>query len=196
MSVDTKLYIESKWELNDVKEILESHFDLVEKRRSEKVFNKRVVRKFKVEIEPSKGQPNCYNMYFEIKGSKQGPRRMFVITNTHSPIGPATWFSLGHNEESIQIMRKIADVLGGAVIENDCECDVDFVDGSLHDGDGLAYFIKYALIHNEMKNNDDLAGLIHSIHNWEERIAKHQSSSSGERIIKGEFLQWIKEGKI
>jgi hypothetical protein len=195
MSIDTHLEISSKWDLEDIRTVMENYLDLKEKtKRKKNSLGKFYTIKNKVEIEPSIGQPDCYNFFFEIKGSKN-PRRMFVITNSNeNPLGPTTWMSLGSNAEAIMIMHTIAEVLGGQLEENDCNCQLESIKGKVGDHNGLPYFIKYALLNNKMEDEDDLMGLIKCINLWEINHAKSSGSSSyNKNIITGKLLKLIQE---
>jgi len=194
MSIDTHLVVSSKWSLDQIKDVMESYLDLKEtKKRKKNIAGKFYTIKRKVDIQPTDNQPNCYNFFFEINGSSHGTRRMFVITNNDdNPIGPTTWMSLGHNEESIMIMRAIAAVLGGVLEESDCDCNLENISGKLSTSNGLPYFIQYALLNNKMSDEDDLIGLIKCISQWE---SEHASSGNYHKsILTKELLDLIMEG--
>jgi len=195
MSVDTKMYLDPKWELRDIVDTLESHLDLVEKKKYVKMIdNRKRLHKYKTEVVAVGDMPNCYNMYFELKDSEIGSRAMFVITNTNSPIGTATYLSLGYNDESTKIMHTIANVLGGAVIDDDSKENVEFVNGMLSVENGLSYFIKYAAIHNKVENEHDILGFLRCIKEWEDNIFK--SSSTYKRTINGELKEFVERVSV
>jgi hypothetical protein len=94
---------------------------------------------------------------------------MYVHTSSQTPLGPATYMSLGSNEESISIFTTIADVLGGFVCRNDCEGTMHWHDSSLRDDDGIAYFLKRATLENKMESADDLINLQEFMRVWKEK---------------------------
>jgi len=146
MGTDTKLYISQKYELDDIKTVIEKYL------------------KVKVNVKSCHTTAiGMFSFHFKYKTN----RMMYV----HQSCERAGYFllSLGCNEEAIEIMTKIAEVMGGMVDEDDCDSksDVEY-DGMLSGCNGLSYFLKYAALNNELENENDLVGLNTSIHKWHE----------------------------
>jgi len=162
MGAVTKLYISRKWELEDIKTVMENYLDLKERK---KTINKRP-QSYKIDvINTSVLEMTQFNFTYN-----NNLRTMAIFT--HSDFAENYYgLHLGHNDEAIEIMTKIANVLGGLLESNDCgENGVEKISGMLHEDDGLAYFIKYSILHNELKDENDLIGLNKSIHKWHDNI--------------------------
>lgn len=171
MSVDTRLLLNSKWELDEIKDVMENHLDLIESERKVKTVRGERVEKYKIETTSNHHvAPGYFNFTFKVSGSKD-TRWMHVHTNYSSPLGSCTLLSLGAFGEAVNIMSTIADVLGGFLMEDDCS-DKGYYerDGKLSDRDGLPYFLKRAIIHDKI-DTDDLKGLNESIHKWYDRMS-------------------------
>ena len=146
MGADTKLYISYNYELDDIKTVIEKHL------------------KVKVKVESChKTSVGMFQFHFKYKTN-----RMIYV---HQSCERAGYFllSLGCNEEAIEIMTKIAEVMGGIVDEDDCDSKTDReYPGMLSKGNGLSYFLRYAVFNNELEDENDLVGLNASIHKWHE----------------------------
>jgi hypothetical protein len=194
MGVDTKLQISSKHEIRDIVTVLETHLNLVEKteRKRNHLTKKYNITKYKVKVEPveSSGCSGFFHLFFQIDGHEE--RMMSLFVNQNSPIGPTTHMSLGHNEEAVMIMRTIAEVFGGILMANDCSCEEEVIEGQFTENDGLPYFIKYALLHNEMSSVQDIKGLLKSIRKWEvEMYDSGRQTSCHNRLITGELATFV-----
>jgi hypothetical protein len=186
MSVNTHLYLNPKWTIKDVCTVLENHFELEEKTITKTVIGIKSFQKIKTEITWDIVCPDCFYIRFTLKGSE--PRNMFVVMGTQTPLGIANYLDLEYNDEAVMIMKKIASVLGGVFEENDCDGEKIFMDGMFNDHNGLPYFLKYAILHGEMKDEDDILGFIASIKKWEDTTRTH----GREKIVKGDLLSIIK----
>ena len=140
MGVCTKLYISNRFTLEDIKTVIENH----------------ICKKVKVE--------SCHKTSLGMYTFNFKERCMYVFTDGGIPNHYC--LSLGHNEEAIEIMKTIANVLGGLFEESDCEGKLEEIQGMFSEADGLSYFLKYAILHNELLNENDLVGLNESIHKW------------------------------
>jgi hypothetical protein len=109
-----------------------------------------------------------FNFFFKV-GNED--RMMHVHTQTETPLGRCTLLSLNHYGKAVEIMRSIADVLGGILEETDCNGNMEMIMGKIYDGDALQYFLKYAII-NDGIDADDLEGLKESIEKWHKRMMK------------------------
>jgi hypothetical protein len=151
MSVDTNLYVGNRWELNDIKHIIEREY------------------KTTVRVESNHTTSMGYFNFFFKAGNEE--RMMHVHTQTETPLGRCTLLSLNHWGKAVEIMRTIADVLGGILEENDCNGNMEMVMGKIYDGDALQYFLKYAVIHDGIEA-DDIQGLKKSIEKWHKKHGK------------------------
>jgi len=146
MSVDTILYLNSRWELDDIKKVIER------------------TQQTKVVVHSNHDiSTGFFNFIFN-------DRRMSVFTNHSTPIGTATYLSLGWNSEAVKIMRDIATVFGGVLIEEDSSGNAEFINGNMNDDDKLAYHLKYAIVDNGIEP-DDLQGFIDSMRKWYKEIS-------------------------
>ena len=130
MSVSTHLYVSHRYGVEDVKTVLEKHLHATD-----------------VKIKSADVAPQMFVMTFKINDSN---RQMYCHTDSHLPTGSCMLLSLGHNQEAIDIMRGIADVLGGILEERDCEGKLEVIEGDLWEDNGLPYFIKWATINGKM----------------------------------------------
>jgi len=157
MGVDTKLYISAKWDLDDIRVVLER------------------TQQSKVEIEAATSMPNAYKINVIDKG-----RSIFCITPTNTPIGIATYLSLRSNDEAIQMFKDVAGIFGGLLNKTDTNSNFEWIQGICSAEDGLSYFVKYALV-NDGINQHDLQGLIDSINNWYKTVDSRDRS--GLRVL-------------
>lgn len=150
MGEDTKLLISNRWVLDEVKTVIEKYL--------------------KTEVKVKSCHITSIGMFkFNFKVNNHA-RTMYVHSNYNTPIGTGTYLSLGHNDEAVNIMRTIANVLGGFLLENDCDGDYEHIKGMFSENNGLSYLFKYAVLNNELKDENDLVGLNKSIHQWHKRV--------------------------
>jgi len=168
MSQTTKLYISKRFELRDIKEVMENYLDLKVQIRKKKVAGgKYITEKFKIEVVPTQ-DIGFVNFNF-IYNNKQ--RRMAVFSDTDLCIKNLYELHLGYNDDSIEIMTKIAKVFGGLLEENDCgDKGITEIQGMFSENNGLPYFLKYAIIHNQLSNIDDLKSFNEAIYKWHDEI--------------------------
>lgn len=165
MGISANLYINNSWELRDLVLVMEKYLDLepIAKSKGKKKADILVQVKSCAEIDF-----NMYQFYFKIRGGEL-QRQMYVHTNSKTPLGTATYLSLGSNDESIKLLATIAEVLGGILCPNDCDGNMQWFDGSLTDDDGIPYFVKRATLENKMESNDDMHGLQEFMTAWKEK---------------------------
>lgn len=165
MGISARLYISSNWELRELITVMEHHLDLepVAKSKGKKKADILVETKCRIEIDH-----NMYEFGFKIRGAEYG-RQMFVHTNCQTPVGPATLLSLGSNDESIKALTTIAKVMGGFLQENDCDGNFQEYGGMLDNDDGLAFFLKNAIMTNAMNDNHDMTGLQTFMEEWNKK---------------------------
>ena len=163
MGVDTRLIINSKWSLEDIKETVRAHLD--------------------VSVEWRATHTPSYNIFvFTHEGEE---RQMNVHTSYPTPIGPAVLLSLRHNDQAVRIMTVIAKALGGFLQPEDYAATYECFEGILYNDDGLPYFLKHAVIHDELKDNHDFHGLNESIHKWFDGIGGRRTMRLFPRKNKG-----------
>lgn len=145
----SNLYLNPRWELNDIKKVL---------------INKVGVKNFKVK--------SCDNisigMFQFLFLYKKEERLMNIFINNWTPVGSLTLLSLGKNERAEEIMEKIAEVLGGLYKPNDGFNEIEMIDGMFNDGDLLQYHLKYAIIEDNI-GADDIDGLKESFEKWHKK---------------------------
>ena len=147
MGVNTHLYLNPKWRLDDI-------LNVIERTQGEKP-----------EI---RSHHDFAPGYFEF-GFKG--RSLNVHTQTQLPTGVVTLLSFRSNPEGIKILRDIADTLGGILEERDSDGQCEVIEGNMWDEDGLAYFLKYAIVHDGI-DPDDIEALADSKQKWHKRIDK------------------------
>lgn len=135
MGTSTILYLNPKWEIRDIADVLER------------------TQGKEVQIEPqSVSIVGCFNIFV-------GDRRIFSIVNNRTPIGTMTYLSLGANEEGKKILRDIAEVLGGLFMDNDYDGKCELITGNADEDDGLPFFLKYAIVKDGIDPKDTEAFL-------------------------------------
>lgn len=168
MGTMTKLYISKKYSFEDLKDVMESYLPLeIQARQKKNIAGKYYVEKFKVEVIPTHS-PDFVNFQFKYKGKF---RTMGVFNNTDLAVGNMYELHIGCNDEGIEIMKTIANVFGGLLERNDSSNNgIENILGLFSENSGLPYYLKYALIHNQLKNEDDLVGLNEAIYKWYDKI--------------------------
>jgi hypothetical protein len=147
MGVDTKVYLNTRWNLDDIKTIIER------------------TQNTKVEIESNHSiNPGYFTFTLPEK-----EHMIHVHSYITTPLGTATLLSMHSDKDGKNILRGIAEVAGGFFMDNDVDGKCDFIMGALTDEDGLGYFVKYALVHNGIDNHDIL-GLVESMKAWYNRL--------------------------
>ena len=62
-------------------------------------------------------------------------------------------------------MRSIAECLGGLVMDNDCDGELEMIQGSTSTEDATPYFVNYAITHDGI-DPDDIEGILKSRQKW------------------------------
>jgi len=161
MSVTTNLYLNTRWELDDIKKVIER------------------ITGEKVEV--TSNHDTSIGFYHFILPKMQ--RQISVFTDSRTPIGHATSLSLGANEQGHKLLKDIAEVFGGIYIDNDCEGKAEIINGAMDEGDALPYFIKYAIVDDGV-DADDINGFLKSMHTWHQRIEANKEPATLQRIIR------------
>ena len=172
MSQTTKLYLSKKWTLEEIKDVMENHLEIEEQSEKKGTGGRITTRKFKIEVIHT-NTLGFVNFQFKYKGHFW---TMAVFNDTDLSIGNMYELYLDYGEEAIEIMNAIAKVFGGLLVEDDCGCKgIRTIRGMLDENNGLPFFIRYMLITNQIKDENDLVGLNEAIHKWLESI-KYSSS--------------------
>ena len=145
MGVNTHLYLNTRWGLDDI-------LDVIERTQGEKP-----------QIESHHSFAPGY-FTFEFK-----ERRLNIHTQSQLPTGVVTLLSFSSNPEGIKILRDIAKTFGGILMESDFEGKCEIIEGNLCEEDGLAYFLKYAIVHDGIEP-DNMEALVRSKQEWQTRI--------------------------
>lgn len=169
MSVDTKLYISQRWEISDIKDILER------------------TQQTKVKIHSHHDiAPGYFTFHMDdIK------RMIHVHTYVQLPTGSVIQLDMHSDEQGKSILRSIAKCLGGLFMDNDVDDKIEVIDGNMSDNDALPYFIKYAVIHDGIEPHD-IKGFIASMSKWYKDIKQ----SGGEPPILAQLQQFITENEV
>jgi len=160
MSVSAKLYLNPKWELDDIITVLER------------------TQKQKVKV------VSCHQTSAGFFYLIMGKRQISAFVNSDSlPIGIFTELHLGANEEATKIFRDIAQVLGGLLQPEDSKEEYEIIYSKLSADNGMPYFVKYAILHDGVEP-DDLKGILKSIGKWyKDMIASNVFSSTKDDTI-------------
>jgi len=165
MGVDTRLYINNRWNLGDIKNVLEHHLKVE-----------------KVSIRTALENTPCYYVTFMLnENSNLHPHAtehqditMWVDMRVNTPLGISTMLSFRYHTLSVEILRKIGRVLGGFLQEQDTEEQYEMFDGLFHNEDGLPYFLEYSILHNEC-NGWSVKQLNESIHLWHNQVKSNRN---------------------
>jgi hypothetical protein len=151
MGVDTILYVNGSTEIEDIVTILIKHLSCTD-----------------VEVRANTDvNPGYFNIFFTT--SKDNKRMLHLWTNSQTPIGPAMYLSFGADKEGQDVLRTIAEILGGLFCPNDCAENYIMYRGKFWKEDGLAYHLRYAVLNNTA-SGDDMYELNDSIRKWNDRI--------------------------
>ena len=148
MSIDSKLYINQRFDERDIRDILTNHIGAIN-----------------VKTVTSSATPEMLIIYFTLNGKN---RMMFYHLKSETPLGIVGLLSLSSNDQTKEIFTKIANVIGGFFIHEDTNDNGKMIYGMAFEEDGLPWFIKQAMVQGEMKDNDDLTGLSRFIEKWNE----------------------------
>lgn len=143
MGVDTHLYVSYRYEVEDIKTVLEKHLGCKDAKIS------------------GTHTPSMFIVGF----SFEGVSRSMYIHHTSLPTGPAIMLSLRHDDQSVRIMKAIGKIIGGVFEDNDCDGKMETIDGTLSDNNGLQYFLKWAVLNNKVPH-DTIRELNQAIHEW------------------------------
>ena len=158
MGVHADLLISSRWTITDVQDVLEHHLEA--KRIRFSISKRRTSR--------------CMGSLGFILPNGSG--YMFYVWHGHySPIGSCIYMHYPSSDEVVGLMRKIAEVLGGMVCPRDCDNNWEMYEGMLSDASNLMWFLKRAVTHNHLADDDDMEGLIESREKYLERCKRMRS---------------------
>ena len=183
MGVNTRLLIDSKWEVEDIMELIQSYLTLTQEPTFKHWGHA-----------PGKG-----TITFNMKGdNKKQVRSLTFYPQYSSPLGTCTMLSMGtkfdpRKNESWAILRTIGKVLGGFFNPQDNNDVWEEYPGLFYDQDGFAYHFKHAVLNKGLLIDErgehgeysilhlDVAGLTKSIEEWER---KHRRNDRGTLLIK------------
>ena len=146
MGVDTKLYLSTRWEADDIKTVLE--------RTSGETVTVRSNHGIAV---------GFYS--FDV-----GNRSIWVHLNYHTAVGPLTMLAMRADEESHLLLRRVALTLGGLFMRYDSDEQCELIEGAMNEHDGLPYFVKYAIV-NDGIDPRDIDALAESKKRWHEHVS-------------------------
>ena len=150
MGTSTKLYVSSRWQIEDIKTIIEN--------------------KFKVEVTVKDCVEISIGMFQFMFTFKQQNRMMSIFSNSETPLGSAIQLNMSYNDDSIIIMETIAGILGGIIQKRDYEETYMMIPGKFIESNALPYFFKRAMLLDKMEDENDLVGLNKYIHEWYDEI--------------------------
>jgi hypothetical protein len=145
MGQSTNLYLNTKWDFDVIKDVIERLHGEVKVRTYESI-------------------PSMVNI--DLPKLK---RSMYIHFSASTPIGTMTLLSMGANEQGQEIMRSIAKCLGGLVMDNDCDAELEMIQGSTSTEDSTPYFVNYAITHDGI-DPDDIEGILKSRQKWYKEI--------------------------
>jgi hypothetical protein len=136
MGVDTRLYVNSSWTVQDIKEVIEKRLNVP------------------VEVKFNDFAPDYICLVFAASVFPNSPKRMLNV-HTKSDVGgfPAILLSLSANEEGHRILKTIAQTLGGLFNTHDTE---DTYEEYEKPGKGnIDFIVKEAIKDNPKMGDDD-----------------------------------------
>lgn len=152
MGESTNLYLDSKWGLDDIVDVIESQYET------------------KVEVS-SKHTIGLGMFQFIFETNNGVNHSMYVRTNNQTPIGGMTLLTMYRCDSNQGIMRTIANVIGGLYIQSDCGDKGELIIGKFNNENALPYFYTRAITHKEIDSENDLVGLNESIHEWHDKMS-------------------------
>lgn len=152
MGVDSHLYLSNRWGLEDLKDIIENHFET------------------KVNIRFCEYTPSMIIFSFDYEGN---PFSMYIHQQTSTPLGRFTMLSAHAYSSTHKIFNILGSIMGGLYEKEDSNGTMQFIYGKIRDEDGLQYHLKYAVFVNKIEG-DDLEGLTESINNWNKGKRLHK----------------------
>jgi hypothetical protein len=140
MGVDTRLFINGKYEIEEIKSVIERKFET----------------KVKVEATHS---PNYHILEFEVSDVEH--RRMNVHTASNFAGFSGTLLTLGYSGSAVKIMQSIGEVFGGFLNEADTHENYTRISGKLSESDALPFFVRYAIVSGvDHRDPDKLAEFV------------------------------------
>ncbi len=150
MGEATILELSPRWELDEIEQLIKNRFNT------------------DVKVQDcSKTSIGMYRFSFKVDNTE---RMMTVFVNSKTALGNFTRLSLGHDDSAVKIMTTIAKVFGGLLTKNDCDGSSEEIQGMFSESNGISYFYKYAVLNNELKDENDLVGLNESIYKWYDEV--------------------------
>jgi len=157
MSTDTKLYTSSFWGIENIKSILHTRLKVTEfKLKSNHEF-----------------APGYFIINFHYNNEYC---KMNIFLSASTPIGPAILLSMAANSKNIEILKTIAETIGGYFEENDCKETGTMINGKLCREDGLQYHLIEAIINGET-NGESIPELNDSVKKWQKRVNSYSTET-------------------
>jgi len=158
MGVDTRLYISVDYRLEDIAAVLEAIG----------CSNIRVQH-------PIDGAAGLDYLILYLTGPTNTERTLHVHSHSPTPLGRATLLSLRSNYDGIELLRKVAEIMGGLLQLEDSVEQYEWYDGELTPDDGLTYHLRYAVLHDGLKaTSRDTRGVIQelskSVERWNKEV--------------------------
>lgn len=156
MGVDTRLYINNSWSVEDIKDVIGKRFEVP------------VTLKF------HDWSPDYIQMILTLPGTKEA-RALNIFTKNAIGGLPATLLSLHHDSYSIGFLRVLAETFGGFFQEQDYE---EVFEAFSKPGEGNIDFIVKQAIKDEPKLADDDKAMVTYIaeEKWRDNATWHKGS--------------------
>ena len=97
-----------------------------------------------------------------------------VHPHTWTPFGTATALMGRPHEQIAPILQRITETVGGLWQADDTTCNYTYETGKLCPEDGLAYHLRYAVVHESI-DRDSIRALNASMHKWNVEVNGHIS---------------------
>jgi len=144
MGVDTKLYISHRWNINDIKDVLQNRLNC------------------DVKITFNEFAPNYVNLHFK-------ERMLHIHTDSQVSGFPAILLSFRSNPEGIGILELLAETFGGILQVQDCNNDALIFDQP--DYGNNAFLLNEAL-KNDPRSGNDLEKFNKFTKQWKNKYSK------------------------
>jgi len=133
----TTLHIDSKHSIADITKVIERCFET------------------KITVEHTH-DANFVQLFFELQGDQKRLLSLFTSYQTNGFTG--TYLSLGASGRASDVMRAIAEVFGGYMREDDGMDQFIGYNGLLNEGDGLPFWVRFAIVSGIDHRNVDALG--------------------------------------
>lgn len=159
MGVDTKLFLNSKIQLDEIRSILKAELGLETRVRYTHTPEYMI---FELATKTTESEYHGRSLNVHINSTEGGFNGISLTMRA--------------NETGHKVLKCIANTFGGFFCESDTNNEFTSINGKLTESNDLPYFLRYYIVNGG--NPNDLNGLTKTIKKWEKEI-KHKSNIVG-----------------